>query len=182
MHYCESGTISGVISSAKKNKSNLAESQIVKWVLQLALAMQYLHDNHVVHRDLKPMNVMLTGKVLRCLFFFVRNFIEVCTLTMGQSQAYYFINELMFLAFKVQPLLVSSLHHYRGWRQSKTRGFRTGDEYVGKIRGRKYRRGECLLCDLILCNVIFGVCALQPVRYFSVPDTACVLNVWKSCL
>lgn len=64
MHYCESGTISGVISSAKKNKSNLAESQIVKWVLQLALAMQYLHDNHVVHRDLKPMNVMLTGKVM----------------------------------------------------------------------------------------------------------------------
>lgn len=60
MHYCEAGTISGVISSAKKNKSTLAENQILKWVLQLALAMQFLHDNHVVHRDLKPMNVMLT--------------------------------------------------------------------------------------------------------------------------
>lgn len=60
MHYCESGTISSVISSARKNKSTLAENQIIKWVLQLALAMQYLHDNHVVHRDLKPMNVMLT--------------------------------------------------------------------------------------------------------------------------
>jgi len=67
MHYCESGTISGVITSAKKNKSNLAESQIVKWVLQLALAMQYLHDNHVVHRDLKPMNVMLTGIFINCV-------------------------------------------------------------------------------------------------------------------
>ncbi len=72
MHYCESGTISGVITSAKKNKSNLAESQIVKWVLQLALAMQYLHDNHVVHRDLKPMNVMLTGMFsVFYLFLFV---------------------------------------------------------------------------------------------------------------
>lgn len=60
MHYCEAGTISAVIASAKKNKSTLAENQVLKWVLQLALAMQFLHDNHVVHRDLKPMNVMLT--------------------------------------------------------------------------------------------------------------------------
>lgn len=47
MHYCESGTISSVITSARKNKATLAESQVVKWVLQLALAMQYLHDNQV---------------------------------------------------------------------------------------------------------------------------------------
>lgn len=60
MHYCESGTVSSVISSARKNKSTLAENQVLKWVLQLGLAMQFLHDNHVVHRDLKPMNVMLT--------------------------------------------------------------------------------------------------------------------------
>jgi serine/threonine protein kinase len=60
MHYCEAGTIASVISSAKKNKSTLAENQVIKWVLQLALAMQFLHDNHVIHRDLKPMNVMLT--------------------------------------------------------------------------------------------------------------------------
>ncbi len=60
MHYCESGTIAGMISSTRKNKATLAESQILKWVLQLALAMQFLHENHVLHRDLKPMNVMLT--------------------------------------------------------------------------------------------------------------------------
>jgi NIMA (never in mitosis gene a)-related kinase 1/4/5 len=60
MHYCESGTIASVIASARKNKANLAENQVVKWVLQLALAMQFLHENHVLHRDLKPMNVMLT--------------------------------------------------------------------------------------------------------------------------
>jgi serine/threonine protein kinase len=60
MHYCEAGTIASVISSAKKNKSTLAENQVIKWVLQLALAMQFLHDYHVIHRDLKPMNVMLT--------------------------------------------------------------------------------------------------------------------------
>ena len=44
---------------------------MLKWVLQLALAMQFLHENHVVHRDLKPMNVMLTegGDMLKLADF-----------------------------------------------------------------------------------------------------------------
>lgn len=60
MHYCESGSLASVISSAKKTKTFIAEAQILKWVVQLTLALHFLHERNVLHRDLKPMNVMLT--------------------------------------------------------------------------------------------------------------------------
>ncbi len=61
MHYCESGSISSYISNARKNKNSISEAQIIKWTIQLALALHFMHDvNHNLHRDLKPMNVMLT--------------------------------------------------------------------------------------------------------------------------
>lgn len=71
MHYCESGTLSSVMQSAKKNKTSISETQIIKWTIQLALAMQFLHSNNTLHRDLKPMNVMLTegGDLLKLADF-----------------------------------------------------------------------------------------------------------------
>lgn len=71
MHYCESGTIASVIASAKKTKTSISEAQIVKWIVQLSLGMNFLHENHTLHRDLKPMNVMLTegGDLLKLADF-----------------------------------------------------------------------------------------------------------------
>jgi hypothetical protein len=71
MHYCESGTLASIIQSAKKNKSSISETTIIKWTIQLALAMQFLHSNNTLHRDLKPMNVMLTegGDLLKLADF-----------------------------------------------------------------------------------------------------------------
>mmetsp|Transcript_26489 Transcript_26489/g.36473 ORF Transcript_26489/g.36473 Transcript_26489/m.36473 type:complete len:761 (+) Transcript_26489:177-2459(+) len=64
MPYCESGNLSTVIATAKKSGGTapamLPESQIMKWMLQLCLALQFLHDNSILHRDIKPMNIMLT--------------------------------------------------------------------------------------------------------------------------
>lgn len=60
MHYCESGSLASVISSAKKTKTFIAEAQVLKWVAQLALALNFLHERKVLHRDIKPMNIMLT--------------------------------------------------------------------------------------------------------------------------
>lgn len=60
MHYCESGSLASVISSTKKNKTFIAEAQVLKWVVQLTLALNFLHERKVLHRDIKPMNIMLT--------------------------------------------------------------------------------------------------------------------------
>jgi len=60
MSYCEAGDLGKVISMHRKNKSSVPEAQVTKWCLQIALAMAFLHESGVLHRDLKPNNVMLT--------------------------------------------------------------------------------------------------------------------------
>ena len=60
MSYCEAGDLGKVISMHRKNKSSLPEAQVTRWSLQIAMAMAFLHESGVLHRDLKPNNVMLT--------------------------------------------------------------------------------------------------------------------------
>ena len=60
LSYCEAGDLGKVIHLHRKNKSSVAEAQVSKWMLQIALAMAFLHESGVIHRDLKPCNVMLT--------------------------------------------------------------------------------------------------------------------------
>lgn len=38
------------------------EHQIVMWLVQMALAMNYVHDKKILHRDLKTQNIFLTSK------------------------------------------------------------------------------------------------------------------------
>jgi len=71
MSYCEAGDLGKVITLHRRNKSSISEAQAFKWMLQIALAMAFLHENGVLHRDLKPCNVMLTegGEVCKVCDF-----------------------------------------------------------------------------------------------------------------
>jgi serine/threonine protein kinase len=60
LSYCEAGDLAKVISSSRKSRINIPESQIIKWTMQIGLALHFLHENGILHRDLKPNNVMLT--------------------------------------------------------------------------------------------------------------------------
>lgn len=57
-NYCEVGNISDVIRKAKR--SYFPEEKICKWLTQLLLAIDYLHSNRVLHRDLKLSNIFVT--------------------------------------------------------------------------------------------------------------------------
>ena len=37
----------------------LSEERVIKMIKEIVLGIQYLHKNHIVHRDIKPGNVFL---------------------------------------------------------------------------------------------------------------------------
>lgn len=54
--YCAGGNLNGRLNQKSTNKMNL------KWMKQTAAGLAYLHPQNVVHRNLKPENVLLTAK------------------------------------------------------------------------------------------------------------------------
>ncbi|XP_055564578.1 serine/threonine-protein kinase Nek4 isoform X5 [Falco cherrug] len=58
MGFCEGGDL---YHKLKEQKGKLLpENQVVEWFVQIAMALQYLHEKHILHRDLKTQNVFLT--------------------------------------------------------------------------------------------------------------------------
>jgi NIMA (never in mitosis gene a)-related kinase len=51
MGYCEGGDLSSRLKA--QGGRLLPERQVVEWFVQICLALQYLHDRNVLHRDLK---------------------------------------------------------------------------------------------------------------------------------
>ncbi|XP_041944371.1 serine/threonine-protein kinase Nek4 isoform X2 [Alosa sapidissima] len=58
MGYCEGGDL---YHRLKQQKGELLpERQVVEWFVQIAMALQYLHEKRILHRDLKTQNIFLT--------------------------------------------------------------------------------------------------------------------------
>jgi len=58
MAFCEGGDLSTLIE--KRKMRLFPEQEVISWFLQVALALQYMHDEHILHRDLKTQNIFLT--------------------------------------------------------------------------------------------------------------------------
>mmetsp|Transcript_23080 Transcript_23080/g.40843 ORF Transcript_23080/g.40843 Transcript_23080/m.40843 type:complete len:333 (+) Transcript_23080:291-1289(+) len=59
MEYCEGGDLA---SRIRKAKEHFDEKVILMWFTQIALAIQFCHRNHIIHRDIKSQNIFLTGR------------------------------------------------------------------------------------------------------------------------
>jgi NIMA (never in mitosis gene a)-related kinase len=58
MAFCEGGDLYTKLKYRKKQL--LSEEQIIEWFIQITLALQYMHEQSILHRDLKTQNIFLT--------------------------------------------------------------------------------------------------------------------------
>ena len=60
MQYCPGGDLGSAIKRVRAERAHFSEAQVLDWFAQLCFAVQYCHEAHVMHRDLKTQNVFLT--------------------------------------------------------------------------------------------------------------------------
>jgi len=58
--YADSGDLHQKIESQKKKNQLFSESEIINWLIQICLALKYIHKLKIIHRDIKPSNIFLT--------------------------------------------------------------------------------------------------------------------------
>ena len=74
MSYCEEGDI---YSKYKNNSNNpFSEEIILGWLAQMLLAIHYLHDLKILHRDLKSQNIFIKQGILRVGDFGIAKVLE----------------------------------------------------------------------------------------------------------
>ncbi|KAL1381098.1 hypothetical protein pipiens_013709 [Culex pipiens pipiens] len=70
LEYCENGAVVDVIRKIQVTNRRVSEEQIAYILRETAKALIYLHENHIIHRDVRGHNILLTrdGEVKLCDF------------------------------------------------------------------------------------------------------------------
>lgn len=85
MDYCEGGDLSKQIDDARRKRQNIPEGQVLCWFTQAMLALKYIHERHVLHRDLKPGNFFISNGALKMGDFGIAKVLS-CTLACARTQ------------------------------------------------------------------------------------------------
>ena len=62
MEYCDAGDLYTYLRSVRKNQpitSRDEETGVLEWFIQIASAVQFIHQRQILHRDLKTQNIFL---------------------------------------------------------------------------------------------------------------------------
>ena len=57
---CDKGDLDQYLKNQKGNA--ISEKRIKKFIIELILAVDYMHSQNIIHRDIKPSNIFLKSK------------------------------------------------------------------------------------------------------------------------
>ena len=63
--FCEGGDIYNKIQNQKGEY--FTEEQILNWMVQILLGLDYIHKNDIIHRDIKPQNIFIKNRHIICI-------------------------------------------------------------------------------------------------------------------
>ena len=61
MEYAENGELEKYLNTRKSNNNPLSEEEVLEWFIQLCHGLKYIHDQRILHRDLKCENIFISA-------------------------------------------------------------------------------------------------------------------------
>jgi len=62
MEYCSGGSLRTIINEYKKKGERMPEKTVIKYMTQILLGVDYIHEDRIIHRNLKPENLLIDSK------------------------------------------------------------------------------------------------------------------------
>ena len=63
--YADDGNLQMKLDENKKKKQNFDEGTLIEWLMQICLALKYIHEKNILHRDIKPSNIFLMKNIAK---------------------------------------------------------------------------------------------------------------------
>ena len=63
--YADDGNLQMKLDEYRKKKENFDQGTLLNWLMQISLALKYIHEKNILHRDIKPSNIFLIKNIAK---------------------------------------------------------------------------------------------------------------------